>query len=110
MRDSKRDADVQNRLFDSVGEGEGRMIRENGIETCIISYMKQIASPGSMHDTGCLGLVHWDDQMDGMGREEGGGFRMGSTYIPVEDSCGCMAKQIQYCKVINLQLKQINLY
>ena len=42
-------------------EGEGGMIWENGIETCIISYMKRIASPGSMHDTGCLGLVHWDD-------------------------------------------------
>ena len=40
MRDSKREADVQNRLFDSVGEGEGRMIWENGIETCIISYKK----------------------------------------------------------------------
>ena len=37
------------------------MIWENGIETCIISYNKQIASPGSMQDTGCLGLVHWDD-------------------------------------------------
>ena len=37
------------------------MIRENGVETCTISYMKQITSPGSMHDTGCLGLVHWDD-------------------------------------------------
>ena len=44
-----------------LGEGEGGMIWENGIETCIISYMKQIASPGLMHDTGCLGLVHWDD-------------------------------------------------
>ena len=43
-----------------MGEGESGMIWENGIETCIISYMKQI-SPGSMHDTGCLGLVHWDD-------------------------------------------------
>ena len=40
--------------------GEGGVIWENGIETCIISYMKRIASPGSMHDTGCLGLVHWD--------------------------------------------------
>ena len=50
--------DVQNSLLDSVGEGEGGMIWENGIETCIISYMQQIASPGSMHDTGCLGLVH----------------------------------------------------
>ena len=41
--------------MDSVGEGEGGMIWENGIETCIISYMKQVASPGSMHNTGCLG-------------------------------------------------------
>ena len=46
------------------------MIRENGIETCIISNMKQITSPGSMHDTGCLGLVHWDDP-EGW-HEEGG--------------------------------------
>ena len=37
------------------------MIWENGIETCIISYKKQITSPGSMQDTACLGLVHWDD-------------------------------------------------
>ena len=44
-----------------MGEGEGGMIRDNGIETYITSYMKQIASPGSMHDTGCLGLGHWDD-------------------------------------------------
>ena len=44
-----------------MGEGEGGMIWVNGIETCIISYMKRVASPGSMHDTGCLGLVHWDD-------------------------------------------------
>ena len=37
------------------------MICENGIETCIISYMKRVASPGLMHDTGFLRLVHWDD-------------------------------------------------
>ena len=61
MRDSKRDTDVYNSLLDSEGEGEGGMIWENGIETCIISYMKRNASPGSMHDTGCLRLVHWDD-------------------------------------------------
>ena len=61
MRDTKRDTDVQNSLLDSVGEGEGGMIWENGIETCIISYVKRIVSPGSMHDTGCSGLVHWDD-------------------------------------------------
>ena len=64
--------------MDSVGEGECGEIWENGIETCIISCMKRVASPGSMHDTGCLGLVHWDDP-------EGGGFRMGNTGIPVAD-------------------------
>ena len=61
MQDSKRDTDVENSLLDSVGEGKGGMVWENGIETCILSYVKQISSPGSMHDTECLGLVHWDD-------------------------------------------------
>ena len=57
--------------MDSVGEGEGGMIWENGIETCILSYVKRIASPGSMHDTECSGLVHWDDPAGWNG--EGGG-------------------------------------
>ena len=47
--------------MDSVGEGEGGKIWEKGFETCKISCMKRDANPGSMHDTGCLGLVHWDD-------------------------------------------------
>ena len=53
-----------------MGEGEGGMILENGVETCIISYMKPIASTGLMHDTGCLGLVHWEDP-EGWYREGG---------------------------------------
>ena len=57
-----------------MGEGEGRMIWENGIETCIISYMKRVTSPDLMHDTGCLGLVHWDDPEGWYG--EGGGRRV----------------------------------
>ena len=61
MQDKKKDTDVENSLMDSVGEGKGGMIWENGIETCIISYKKQTASPGLMQGTGCLGLVHWDD-------------------------------------------------
>ena len=61
MQESKGDTDVFNSLLDSVGEGEGGMIWENGIETCKLSYVKRIASPGWMHETGCLGLVHWDD-------------------------------------------------
>ena len=52
-----------------------------------------------MHDTGCSGLVHWDDP-EGWYREGGGrGFRMGNTCTPVADSCRCMAKPVQYCKV-----------
>ena len=57
--------------FGLCGRGVGGMIWENGIETCIILYKKQIASPGSMRDTGCLGLVHWDDPEGWYG--EGGG-------------------------------------
>ena len=68
-----------------MGEGEGGMIWENGIEICIISYKKRIACLGSMHDTGCLGLVHWEDPEGWYG--QGGGFRMGNTCIPVVDSC-----------------------
>ena len=70
--------------MDSVGEGEGGKIWENGIETCKISCMKRVASPGSMHDAWgwCTGTT----QRAGMGREEGGGFRMGNTCIPVVDS------------------------
>ena len=47
--------------MDSVGEGEGGKIWENGIEIYIISYMKRVTSPGSMHDIGCSRLVHWND-------------------------------------------------
>ena len=80
--------------MDSVGEGESGKIWENDIETCIISCMKRVTSPGSMHDTGCLGLVHWDDPEGWYG--EGGGFRMGNTCMPVADSFQYMAEPIQY--------------
>ena len=70
--------------MDSVGEGEGGKIWEKDIETCKISWKKQDASPGSMHDTGCLGLVHWDYPEGWYG--EGGRFRMGNTCIAVADS------------------------
>ena len=73
MQDSKRDTDVKNRLLDSVGEGEGGMIWENSAETRILSYVKQIASPGLMHETGHSGPVHWDDSegWDGEGSWSG---------------------------------------
>ena len=73
------------------------MIWENCIETCIISYKKRMASPGSMQNAWgwCTGMT----QREGMGREEGGGFRMRNTGIPVADSFRYLAKLIQYCKV-----------
>ena len=73
MWDSKRDTDIKNRLLDSVGEGEGGMIWENSIETCKLSYVKYITSPGSMHETGCSGLVHWNNTegCDGEGGRSG---------------------------------------
>ena len=71
MQDSKRDTDIKNRLLDSVWEGEGGMIWEDSIETRILPYVKQIASPGSMHETGCSGLLHWDDPEE-WDREGGG--------------------------------------
>ena len=54
-----------------MGEGEGGVIWETGIETCIISYVKWTACPGSLQDTECLGLVHWDDP-EGWYSERGG--------------------------------------
>ena len=61
-------------LLDSVGEGEGGMIWEKGIETCILSCKKRIASLGLIQETGCLGLLHWDDPEGWDG--EGGGRRV----------------------------------
>ena len=49
------------------------MIWENGIEIHVISYMKRVASPGSMRDAGCLGLVHWDDPEGWYGERVGRG-------------------------------------
>ena len=53
-----------------MGEGDGGIIWENGIETCIL-YVKRIASPGLMHETGCSGLELWVDPEGWDG--EGGG-------------------------------------
>ena len=103
--ETAKETDVQNSLLDSEGEGKGQMIWENDIETCVLSYLKWIPSSGLMHDAGCLGLVHWDDPEGRYGEKGGTGFRLGNTSTPLADSCRCMAKPIQYCKVISLQLK-----
>ena len=54
-----------------MGEGEGGMTWENGIETCIISCKKQITSLDLMQDTGCLGLVQWDEPERWYGEGDG---------------------------------------
>ena len=92
MQNRKRDTDVQNRLWDSVREGEGGMFRKNSTETSILSRMKQITSPGWMHETSAQGWYTGMTQRDGMGRVVGGGIGKGNTCKSMADSCQCMAK------------------
>ena len=92
MQDRKRDRDVQNRLLDSVGEGEGGMFRENSIKTCILSIVKQITSPGWMHETSAWAWRTGKTQRDQVEREMGGGIGMGNTCNSMANSCQCMTK------------------
>ena len=92
MQNRKRDTDVQNRLWDSVGEGEGGMIRENSIETCILSRVKQITSPGCIHETSARAWCTGKTQRNRMEREVGGEIGMGNTWKSMADSCQCMTK------------------
>ena len=92
MQDRKRDADVKNRLLDSVGEGKGGMLRENSIETSILSRVKQITSPGWMHETSAQGWCTGKTQRDQVEREVGVGIGMGNTCKSMADSCQCMSK------------------
>ena len=92
MQNRKRDTDVQNRLWNSVGEGEGGMIRENSIETSILSRVKQITSPGWMHETSAQGWCTGKTQRDGMERDAGGGIGMENTCKSMADSFQCMTK------------------
>ena len=68
------------------------MFKENSIETSILSRVKQITSPGGMHETSAQGWYTGKTQRDGMEREVGGGFRMGNTCKSMAGSCQCMAK------------------
>ena len=92
MQNRKRDTDVQNRLLDAVGEGEGGMFRENSIKTCILSMVKWITSPGWMHETSAQAWSTGKTHRDWVEREVGGGSGMGNTCESMADSCQCMAK------------------
>ena len=86
------DTDVQNRIFDFVGEGKDGMFRENSIETCILSRVKQITSPGWMHETSARAWFTGKTQRDRVEREVGGGIGMRNTGKFMADSCQCMTK------------------
>ena len=90
-------SEMYNGLLDSEGEQEGGMIWENGIVTCILSCKNRIARLCPKQDTAYLGLVHGDDPEGCCG--VGGGFMFEIACTPMVDSCQCMAKPMQYCKV-----------
>ena len=92
MQNRKGDTDVQNRILDSVGEGKGGMFQENSIKTCMLSRVKQITSPGWMHETSARAWCTRKTQGDRVEREVGGGIRMGNTCKSMADSCQCMTK------------------
>ena len=71
-----------NRLLDSVGEGEGGMFQENSFETCILSRVKQITSPGGMHETSARAWYTGKTQRDRVEREVGGGSGWGTHVNP----------------------------
>ena len=92
MQNRKRDTDVQNRLLDSVGEGEGGMFQENSSETCILSRVKQITSSGWMHETSAQAWCTAKSQRDRVEREVGGWIGMGNTCKSMVDSRQCMTE------------------
>ena len=81
-----------NRRLDSAGEGNSGMFREKSIETCILSVVKQITSPGWMHETSAPAWCTGKTQRDRMEREVGGRIGMGNTCNSMADSCQCMTK------------------
>ena len=81
-------------IMKGVGEGEGGMFRENSIETCILSRVKQITSPGWMHETSAQAWCTGKTQRDRVEREMGGGIGMGNTCGSMADSCQCVTGTI----------------
>ena len=75
-----------------MGEGKGGMFQENSIKTCILSMVKQITSPGLMHETNAQAWCTGKTQRDRVEREVGGGIGMGNTCKTMADLCQCMTK------------------
>ena len=92
MQNRKRDTEVWKRLLGSVGEGEGGMFQENSIETCILCRVKQITSPGWMHETSAQAWCTGKTQRDQVEGKVGGGIQRGNTCKSMADSFQCMTK------------------
>ena len=92
MQNRKRDTDIQSRLLNFVGEGDSGMFRENSNGTCILSGVKQITSPGWMHEKSAWAWCTGKTQRDQVEREVGGGMGMGNTCKSMADSYQCMTK------------------
>ena len=93
MWGSKRDTDIKNSLLDSVGEGKGG----GWFERIALKHVYYHMWNRSPVQVGCMrqGAQGWCMGMtlrDGMGRDMGGGFKMGNTCTPMAESCQCMAK------------------
>ena len=80
------------RSFTIETEGEGGTFEENSIETCILSMVKQITSPGWMHETSAWAWCTGKTQRDPVERVGGGGMGMGNTCKSMADSHQYMTK------------------
>ena len=106
MQDNKKD--IKNRVLDSVGEGKGEMIQDNSIKTCILSNMKQMISPSSMHKIGHSAGALGQPRGMGWGERSEGGSGCGGPWTHVHPwliHVSVWQKPPQYCKIISLQLK-----
>ena len=90
--------------FCTLGEGKGGMFQENSIETCILSRVKQITSPGWMHETSARTWCTGKTQRDWVQREVGGVSGWGTHVYPRLIHVNVGQESLQYCEVISLQL------
>ena len=89
-----------------MGEGEGGMVQENSIETCILSRVKQITIPEWMHETSARTWCTGKTQRDRVEREVGGGIGMGNTCKSMAISFQCMTKFTTNKKKIIIKKKR----
>ena len=106
MQNRKRDTDVQNRLLDSVEEGEGGMFRENSM---YIIYRETDHQPRWDAWDKCSGLVHWEDPEESGGERGGRGESGWWIHVtPWLIHVNVCQNPLQCCEVISLQLIKIN--